>query len=274
MIKRLFIFAAIILFGLMVLPLVTRIEPFTVLTPLAAKYVGAEAHELGAANLVTAVVVTYRGLDTLGEVTVLFAATAGVGFLLRSRTKKESSVADAQAIETGVQAADSESAVPVVAAVSVSVAAAAEGRGDGAGDAAATRRPAPLSELLSSASVVLFPLVLMFGAYIFIHGHLTPGGGFQGGVVIASGFALLMAADASRTLNHGVLLVVESLSGAAYVALGLLGLVLAAGFLDTTFLPFGKLGQVFSAGAIPVIYSFVGLKVGSELTNILESLRK
>ena len=270
MIKRLFIFAAIILFGLMVLPLVTRIEPFTVLTPLAAKYVGAEAHELGAANLVTAVVVTYRGLDTLGEVTVLFAATAGVGFLLRSRTKKESSVADAQAIETGVQAADSESAVPAA----VSVAAAAEGRGDGAGDAAATRRPAPLSELLSSASVVLFPLVLMFGAYIFIHGHLTPGGGFQGGVVIASGFALLMAADASRTLNHGVLLVVESLSGAAYVALGLLGLVLAAGFLDTTFLPFGKLGQVFSAGAIPVIYSFVGLKVGSELTNILESLRK
>ena len=268
MIKRLFIFAAIILFGLMVLPLVTRIAPFTELTPLAAKYVGAEAHELGAANLVTAVVVTYRGLDTLGEVTVLFAATAGVGFLLRSRTKKESSVADAQAIDAGVQAADSESAVPAEAA------AAAEGRGDGAGDAVATRRPAPLSELLSSASVVLFPLVLMFGAYIFIHGHLTPGGGFQGGVVIASGFALLMAADASRTLNHGVLLVVESLSGAAYVALGLLGLVLAAGFLDTTFLPFGKLGQVFSAGAIPVIYSFVGLKVGSELTNILESLRK
>ncbi|HUX52082.1 MAG TPA: hydrogen gas-evolving membrane-bound hydrogenase subunit E [Spirochaetia bacterium] len=270
MIKRLFIFAAIILFGLMVLPLVTRIAPFTELTPLAAKYVGAEAHELGAANLVTAVVVTYRGLDTLGEVTVLFAATAGVGFLLRSRTKKDSSIADAetQAVEAGVQAADPESAVPVEVEVE------ADRRGSGASGAAATRRPAPLSELLSSASVVLFPLVLMFGAYIFIHGHLTPGGGFQGGVVIASGFALLMAADASRTLNHGVLLLVESLSGAAYVVLGLLGLVLAAGFLDTTFLPFGKLGQVFSAGAIPVIYSFVGLKVGSELTNILESLRK
>ncbi|HUX12055.1 MAG TPA: hydrogen gas-evolving membrane-bound hydrogenase subunit E [Spirochaetia bacterium] len=243
MIKRLLILVAIALFGLMILPLVTQLTPFTQLTPLATRYVEGGSSELGAANLVTAVVVTYRGLDTLGEVTVLFAATAGVGFLLRRRAGKEEEAA------AHANSANDETA-------------------------AGSSMPSPFSEILSTGSVVLFPLVLMFGAYIFVHGHLTPGGGFQGGVVIASGFAMLLAANAGRKLNHGVLLVVESLSGAFYVAMGLLGLVLAAGFLDTTFLPLGTLGQVFSAGAIPIIYSLVGLKVGSELTNILESLRK
>ncbi|WP_455383235.1 hydrogen gas-evolving membrane-bound hydrogenase subunit E [Salinispira pacifica] len=243
MIKRLLILVAIALFGLMVWPLVATIAPFSELTPLAARYAEGGTSDLGAANLVTAVVVTYRGLDTLGEVTVLFAATAGVGVLLRrgARSKDELS-----------GATDSEESI-------------SDGRQAG---------HSPFSEILSTGSAALFPLVLMFGAYIFIHGHLTPGGGFQGGVVIASGFALLLAANSGRRLSHGVLLAVESLSGAFYVGLGLLGLVLAAGFLDTTFLPLGRLGQVFSAGAIPIIYSFVGLKVGSELTNILESLRK
>jgi multicomponent Na+:H+ antiporter subunit B len=250
MIKRLFILLSIFLFGLMVLPLVTQLAPFKELTPLATKYVANETSDLGAANLVTAVVVTYRGLDTLGEVTVLFAATAGVGFLLRKRSKAPGEEVEEQVAAQPVSTEESED------------------------DSTRTGKTSPFSELLSTGAVVLFPLIMMFGAYIFIHGHLTPGGGFQGGVVIASGFALLLAANASRTLSHGVLLVVESLSGAAYVVLGLLGLVLAAGFLDTTFLPLGSLGQVFSAGAIPIIYSFVGLKVGSELTNILDSLRK
>lgn len=243
MIKRLLILVAVALFGLMLLPLLTDLGPFKQLTPLATRYAEGGTGELGAANLVTAVVVTYRGLDTLGEVTVLFAATAGVGFLLRKSSRQKDE-------ERG--AADSEEA----------------------GSAGGQAGRSPFSEILSTGSVALFPLILMFGAYIFIHGHLTPGGGFQGGVVIASGFALLLAANSARRLSHGVLQLVESLSGAVYVALGLLGLVLAAGFLDTTFLPLGKLGQLFSAGAIPIIYSFVGLKVGSELTNILESLRK
>lgn len=243
MIKRLLILVAIALFGVMLLPLVTDLGPFKQLTPLATRYAEGGPSELGAANLVTAVVVTYRGLDTLGEVTVLFAATAGVGFLLRRSSRKQDE-------ERGAAGSQETSC--------------AEGHAG----------RSPFSEILSTGSVTLFPLILMFGAYIFIHGHLTPGGGFQGGVVIASGFALLLAANSARRLSHRVLLVVESLSGAAYVALGLLGLVLSAGFLDTTFLPLGMLGQVFSAGAIPIIYSFVGLKVGSELTNILDSLRK
>jgi multicomponent Na+:H+ antiporter subunit B len=66
---------------------------------------------------------------------------------------------------------------------------------------------------------------------------------------------------------------VESLSGAAYVALGLLGAFLAWGFLDPRALPLGELGRLVSAGAIPLIYSMVGLKVGAELSGILEALK-
>jgi multicomponent Na+:H+ antiporter subunit B len=67
---------------------------------------------------------------------------------------------------------------------------------------------------------------------------------------------------------------IESLSGAFYVVIGVLGLVLAGGFLDNRFLPLGQFGSLFSAGAIPIIYSLIGLKVGSELTGILENVEK
>jgi multicomponent Na+:H+ antiporter subunit B len=68
--------------------------------------------------------------------------------------------------------------------------------------------------------------------------------------------------------------VIESLSGLFYVLIGLLGLVLAGGFLDNRILPLGNFGTLLSAGAIPLIYSLVGLKVGAELVGILHSLRE
>ncbi len=227
MVKRFLMLLILVGFALMILPLLREIRPATELSPLAQKYVQDGPTELGAANLVTAVVVTYRGLDTLGEVAVLFIATAGIGFLLRRKEKK-----------LGFS----------------------------------PKRPA--SEILQTGTDFLIPLIFLFGVYIFAHGHLTPGGGFQGGVIIASGILLLFLANSATRLNHTVLHFVESLSGAFYVGLGILGMILAAGFLDNRFLPLGKLGTLFSAGAIPIIYSLIGLKVGSELVGILENLRR
>jgi multicomponent Na+:H+ antiporter subunit B len=61
-------------------------------------------------------------------------------------------------------------------------------------------------------------------------------------------------------------------AGVFYVIIGLLGLALAGGFLDNRILPTGTLGALFSAGAIPLIYSLIGLKVGAELSSMLASL--
>jgi multisubunit Na+/H+ antiporter MnhB subunit len=116
------------------------------------------------------------------------------------------------------------------------------------------------------------PMILLLGVYVFVNGHLTPGGGFQGGAIVASGVLLMLLADPLRHFSHGLISAIESLAGLFYVAIGLAGLFLAGGFLDNRILPLGNLGELFSAGAIPVIYSLIGLKVGAEFSSMLASL--
>ncbi|HDP55413.1 MAG TPA: sodium:proton antiporter [Bacteroidetes bacterium] len=198
------------------------------LNPLARHYAEHGADEVGAANLVTAVVVTYRGLDTLGEVTILFLAAAIVGFFLKVNSRDNEREASLR----------------------------------------------KTSEILVTASTLLVPTIFMLGVYIFMNGHLTPGGGFQGGAVIATGMVLMIMAKPNVKFNHKLLAFLESVSGVGYVAIGVLGVLLAAGFLDNRILPLGNFGTLISAGAIPIIYVLIGLKVGSELTKILDSLKE
>jgi multicomponent Na+:H+ antiporter subunit B len=175
--------------------------------------------KVNAQNLVTAVVVTYRGLDTLGEVTVLFLTAATIAFFLKKKS-------DVRTLRIN-------------------------------------------SEIFKTAATVLYPIILMLGIYIFINGHLTPGGGFQGGAVMASAVILMMLAFPNKPINRSILEYIESTSGVMFVLLAALGAAIGTGFLDNTILPMGTFGKLFSAGAIPVIYSFVGLKVGAELANII-----
>lgn len=225
MAKRLLIVLTLILLAFMFWDVAGNYVEKTALEALPGRYVAQGPDELGAPNLVTAVVVTYRGLDTLGEVTVLFLSAAAVGLLLTLGGR--------------------ESAQP----------------------------PTPASEIVETAVQYLYPIVLLFGVYIFVNGHLTPGGGFQGGAVIASATLLLFLAMPLARLRHGLLAVTESLSGFGYVAVGVLGLLLGGGFLDNRALPLGEYGALFSAGAIPVIYTLIGLKVGTELSAVLERFK-
>ena len=190
------------------------------LSETASYYAETGPKETGAANLVTSVVVTYRGLDTLGEVTILFTVAAIIAFFLKTHQQQDKP----------------------------------------------KRR---VTDILTTAARVLVPGTMLFGAYIFINGHLTPGGGFQGGAVIASGFVLMLLAFPEANLSHKTIRWVESISGFSFVLIGLLGIFLAGGFLDNSILPMGEFGSLFSAGAIPVIYIFIGLKVGAELSNVV-----
>ena len=65
----------------------------------------------------------------------------------------------------------------------------------------------------------------------------------------------------------------ESVSGLVFVGLAALGGLIGLGYLDNAILPLGIFGELLSAGAIPVIYSFVGLKVGAELSNLLNGFQ-
>jgi multicomponent Na+:H+ antiporter subunit B len=130
------------------------------------------------------------------------------------------------------------------------------------------------NQILQIAAKVITPLIILFGIYIIVHGHLSPGGGFQGGVIIASGFLLrFLAYGDGFNLNHKIVSLFESLSGAGFVLAGILSFLLVDKFLGN-FLPLGDIGALLSGGVIPIIYIFVGLKVASEITVMIEYFLK
>ncbi len=186
--------------------------------------------DLQVANTVTAIVVSYRGFDTLGEVTVLFLAATSLGSVLyRSRTKHSG----LNPLRTSPQA----------------------------------------SRIVTAGAKLLFPAIVVLGAYVFIHGHLTPGGGFQGGAIIATGFLLMLISYRRFKVEHAAVSWVESIAGLTFVTIGLLGLIYGSehSFLQN-FLGTGKLNSLLSSGVIALVYIAVGFKVGAELTGILDTL--
>ena len=118
-------------------------------------------------------------------------------------------------------------------------------------------------------------LILLYGIYIVLHGHLTPGGGFAGGVIIALSFIHFILAfgkkEADRYLPNRVIAVGESLGGIFFLALGLLGIT--GGFFFLNFLAdTGRACRLFSAGIIPFCNIAIGLKVGTGLFAIFIAL--
>jgi multicomponent Na+:H+ antiporter subunit B len=137
------------------------------------------------------------------------------------------------------------------------------------------RRPPATGRVLPStrlAGYVLLPVSLLLGIDVVVHGHLTPGGGFQGGVVLATGLHLLYLADSYPALRrlrplhwyeHG-----EAIGMGAVVALGVAGLLAGAGFL-ANILPLGQFGQLLSAGTVPVFSVAIGVEVASGVVVLL-----
>ncbi|MGA1866462.1 MAG: Na(+)/H(+) antiporter subunit B [Thermoplasmatota archaeon] len=198
---------------------------------VANRYVSEGNNETGSANLVTAVVVNYRGFDTLGEVTVLFLAATGVGALLTFIRKD--------------------------------------------GDEKKKEKGLPPSLILNRGARLVLPLIVVFGVYVFLHGHLSPGGGFQGGVIIASGMLLFFIAESHRKASHRVISWIESTAGLSFIGLGLVGLMFGSKiFLANDYADdWGEVGMLVSAGLLPLIYIAIGFKVGSEMTGLVDRMR-
>lgn len=125
--------------------------------------------------------------------------------------------------------------------------------------------------ILKTAAGIIFPVMLITGVYIFTHGHLTPGGGFPGGSMIASSFLLLYLADDRFSIKLKGFKAAEGISGTLIVLIGAAGL-LVGGYFLLNFLPSGTVGNLFSAGLVPIIYVLIGLKVGSEITGVISDM--
>lgn len=121
-----------------------------------------------------------------------------------------------------------------------------------------------LSETVRSINLPALIITTVFGLYIGLHGQLTPGGGFQAGVILASGVVLVYVCENteafSRITSHAAVEVTESAGAGAYALIGIAPLLAGLPFLDN-FLGLGKTGDVFSAGTIALISACVGVEV-------------
>jgi multicomponent Na+:H+ antiporter subunit B len=116
--------------------------------------------------------------------------------------------------------------------------------------------------------------ILVFGIYIVMHGHLSPGGGFAGGVIIALAFVLLMFAfgkdAAASKISQGLASNLESLGALMFLSIALVGFFGGSFFLNI--LKKGTPFKLFSAGTIPLSNIAISLKVGVGLFAIFLAL--
>ena len=129
-----------------------------------------------------------------------------------------------------------------------------------------------MSIIVKKMTQVLVGIIVLFGAYIITHGHLTPGGGFAGGTIIAGAFILLVLAygddimhlratkeDSSKMENIALLL---------FLLLGTLGLFMIPSVFFKNYLPLGTVGELMSAGVIPLYNILIGIEVAAALFTI------
>ena len=122
-------------------------------------------------------------------------------------------------------------------------------------------------------------LIFMFGIYIIITGHLTPGGGFAGGVILASSYVLLMLAFGREFVEENLSLPLASkldcVGAFLFAMIAVLGLVFGGSFfvnfLYQKYLP-GEPLSLISAGTIPLSNIAIGLKVSASLFLVILTL--
>jgi energy-converting hydrogenase B subunit I len=142
-----------------------------------------------------------------------------------------------------------------------------------------------LTKIVRTVANQLILFILIFGLYVIAHGHLTPGGGFQGGAVVVSGIVMLLVAFNSKELKKSVrervLSVMESTGALIFAALAFAGLgtVFFYNFLVGSPI-FGDIpkplgpnpGNFWTGGFIPLMNFAVGLKVIAGLSAVVLAL--
>ena len=177
-------------------------------------------------NTVSAVNFDYRGFDKLGEEFMLLCAVTGVTVLLRGQ----------------------------------------RGEGRSARPGRTGRRPVlPRTDLTALCGRLGAGVLLVFGMYVALHATTTPGGGFQGGVILASGLLLVFLGDGyatwRRLVQSKTMDACEGLGATLYALCGFAGVVAGLPF-GYNLLPPGSLGDLFSGGLMVVENAGVTLAVG------------
>lgn len=192
---------------------------------VATRYLESGLSETGAVNAVTGMILDYRAFDTLGESVVLFTATVTVIFLLQQKDRKH-------------EEDDKEACVGNYAGI-----------------------PSLPARVVVGISL---PFILLYGAYIVLNGHLSPGGGFSGGAILGGGLVLNHLVFGQKnsekfiTVPRAMQLMAVGLF--VYIALKTYSILTGANGIESI-VPLGTAGSIFSSGLIFPLNICVGLVV-------------
>jgi multicomponent Na+:H+ antiporter subunit B len=206
--------------------------------PYGDQVVPRAVHDRHATNATTTVVMDIRAVDTAGEELILFASVIGVLMLLRELRGEESTAQPSE-----------ERAIERV-------------------------RPSAAARV---AAAVLVAPTFLFGEYLVVHGQITPGGGFQGGVVLAGPSVLLLLAMQGRSFDrlhepfHWEAAQAAAVTG--FLLVGFIGLLASAHAFLANFLPRGTAGTVYSSGTIPVLNLLASVAVATAIALVVIELR-
>lgn len=197
---------------------------------VSAHYIVQGMQETGAVNIVAGMILDYRAFDTLGESNVLFIAAVTVLILLRLAPSRDGKPTTEQL----------------------------EAEAD-------DRMYEPKHDMiLQHQASLLVPLILLFGVYVVMNGHISPGGGFSGGAIMGAGLILYLNAfgfkKTERFFTFRTFQIVSLMALAFYACSKAYSFFTGANHLTSIFTP-GTPGMLFSAGLIPYLNIAVGLVV-------------
>jgi len=130
--------------------------------------------------------------------------------------------------------------------------------------------------IVKKTTQLISGIVFLYGIYVIVHGHLTPGGGFAGGVIVAGSFILLILAYGSDfmhlTREETGSTLTENLGILIALIIALAGMVTGTRVFFLNWLPHGTVGELVSAGVIPLYNIFIGIEVAASILTIFLAL--
>jgi len=131
-----------------------------------------------------------------------------------------------------------------------------------------------MTPIVKTIGRLVINFIILFGVYIILYGHITPGGGFPGGVIVATAFILIMLAygreTALRKFGDMTASLLDNFGALSFLIIGLLGFT--GGYFFFNFISRGAPFDLFSAGIIPLSNIAIGLKVAASLYAVFVAL--
>jgi len=132
--------------------------------------------------------------------------------------------------------------------------------------------------IVKTITRMIMPFIQLYGVFVILHGHISPGGGFAGGAIVGSSLILYTLAfglkKGHHKIPHSISSKIETGGILWFISLGIVGIIAGGNFLDNQSAGFymGDLGRVISAGLIPLATIGIGLKVGSTIITLFHTM--